>query len=179
MKKLAITVVILGMLALVATNMRQSSGLLSGFSAPRGFTTTTVDATNENFALLASASYATLNTGSVQLLPAPGIGSVIDVISITGYRLFASESWDNKGALAPTIGFSGGAAITASLSKGFFSGGSGGTTASPSYITVYPVDQVVASNSAVVIRRAGAATPVIDGDTSWKFSIIYKIINLP
>jgi len=134
---------------------------------------------------LASASFGELATTSLELLARPAVGYVNQLVSATGYRVFSSESWTGSGASgAPTIGYaastSKGFAITASLSKGFFSGGLNTTVASPSYVVVNPaIAYSAASNSAVVLRRAiTTAEPAIDGDTYFKFDIFYRILYL-
>ena len=132
---------------------------------------------------LASSSFGELATTSLQLLAAPsgGAGYVNQIVSVTGFRVFSSESWNNQNANAPSINYSyQNIPITASLSKGFFSGNASGSTASPSYAVVNPaVAYRAASNSAVVLRRVGAVEPTIDGDTYFKFDILYRIIQLP
>lgn len=132
---------------------------------------------------LASSSFAELATTSLQLLAAPsgGPGYVNQIVNITGARVFSSESWNNMSINAPSVNYSyQNVPITASLSKGFFSGSVSGSAASPSFEVTNPaISYRAVSNSAVVLRRVGIVEPVIDGDTYFKFNILYRIIQLP
>lgn len=137
----------------------------------------------EAIVTLSSASFAELATTSLELIPVPpgGPGFINQVVDIIGFRVFSSESWNNKDN-KPTVGYSGGKkiAITASLSNGLFSGGAADAAASPSYVVTNPaITYSAVSNSAVVLRRSGAAEPTIDGDTYFVFRILYRILSIP
>jgi len=163
--------------------VESAEGPLGGITYNEGRTTFDQLATSvlqENVVTVSSASFAELATTSIELIPAPPTGFVNQVVSVIGYRKFASESWSTYGN-RPTIGYSSGTnkvAITASLSSGLFSGPVGDTVASPSFIVVNPaIAHSAASNSPVVLRRSGATEPVIDGDTSFIFRVIYRVFS--
>jgi hypothetical protein len=182
MNKLKKILITLGILILATLGYETKDQIVGGFNTMRGFTTLSGDSLNVAMVTISSASFGELATTSVELLPRPAVGYVNQVVSVTGYRVFSSESWNNNNAGAPTIGYSNGTnkfAITASLSKGLFSGNGSSTVASPSYIVVNPaIAYSAASNSAVVLRRAITTTePSIDGDTYFKFFILYRVIN--
>src|SRR3990167_1353431 len=181
-KKRVAFIITLIVIAFGTTENPVKDTVLGGLNAVRGFATLPADDVQTAIVTVSSASFATLHTTAVELVPAPGDGRVNQVIAVTAYRNFASESWNRQSAQRPSIGFQGintlGAAITASLSNALFTGGEVWTQTSPSYITVYPADHI-ASSSAVILRRVGSATPTIDGDTSFKFFVYYRIVNLP
>ena len=164
---------------LVAGDRTAGGGLLT---PGRGGLLTSSEAVQTKEVTVSSASFAELATTSFNLLPAPASGKAYQIVSVSVTRQFSSESWDRKNISAPTIGFKGsthkGAAITASVSQGVFTGGALWSVASPSVVTLYPVSHV-ATSSAVVLRRDGATEPVIDGDTSFKFFILYRLIDSP
>jgi hypothetical protein len=130
---------------------------------------------------LASASFDTINTTPVELIPDPGDGKVIELESVTGYRVFASESWSPASVLdGLEVKYDGatGLPLTASFSRGFLDGGASDVTASPSYQTRYAIDVNRASPSEAVYLTSGS-NPSIDGDTYFKFDVMYRIVELP
>ncbi len=128
---------------------------------------------------LASAQFDTLGTTPVELVADPGDGKVAQLVSVTGYRFFASESWNTvtDGIEVKYDGASG-LSLTASFSKGFADGGSTSSTASPSYQTRWAIDVNNASPSEAIYLTTGT-NPAIDGDTYFKFDVQYLIVELP
>ena len=157
---------------------------LVGFTTNRGFSTLPAGDISTIKITVASVSFENLATASYELIPAPGTNQAIELVAVTGYRNFSSESWKSNNAvgLGMGIGFSDEREIIASFSLGFATGGSGYTPGSPSYETKYPVDYIASASKALVLTRINQTAnviPTIDGDTSFMFEILYKIINLP
>lgn len=127
---------------------------------------------------VASASFATIDTTPIELIPDPGAGFVVVPISVTGYRVFASESWATKPADEYEIRFgdADGVSPFASISRGFFDGSDTSTTASPSYVSYFANDHIASPSEALVLTASTSAT--IDGDSYFVFDIIWRILGL-
>lgn len=182
-KKLIIAIVaILSLFGSIDNPVRDT--VVGGFTSMRGFATLQVDEVNTAIVEVSSVSFSTIATTPVTLIADPGTGRIIHLISVTGYRKFSSESWAfgvNKSIdNAPDIryGETGGLEVIASFSKGFIDGGVGptGTTASPSYETRYGIDGRASASSALVLTASSSHT--IDGDTSFVFYLLYRILDL-
>jgi hypothetical protein len=128
---------------------------------------------------LASASLDTINATPIQVIADPGDGKVIELVAITGYRYFSSDSWHGiLDGLEVKYDGATGVALTASFSTGFITGNGSSSTASPSYQTRYAIDVNKASPSEAVYFTSGS-NPTIDGDTYFKFDVLYRIVELP
>src|SRR3990167_10327472 len=151
--------------------------LAGGFSNMRGFATLTTSDVVTVKVTVSSANFENLATSSFELIPAPGENLAIELVAITGYRNFSSESWNRNRAsgLGMGVGFNNANEIVASFSNGFLTGGSLDTTASPNYETKYPFDHVATSSQALKLTRTNSdasVIPTIDGDTSFVFHIL-------
>ena len=118
---------------------------------------------------LSSTSFSTISTTPVTLIPDPGDGYVISLVSVTGFRVFASESWTGVDeGLEIKFEDENGPAVVASFSVGF----SEGDATSP-FETLVPIG-VVASPSEPLVLTASSSHS-IDGDTYFKFKAFYHI----
>ena len=184
MRKRLVTLVII-ILAALGLGSQESvrDEVAVGFSNVRGFATTRIQDVQIVDITLSSASFENLATTSFELIPDPGDNKVVHLLSIVGYRNFSSESWDSNNGTDGAgigVGYDDDVDIVASFSWGFVTGGAASSEASPSYEVKFPVDYVASPSEAIVLKRE-LATPAhsIDGDTSFMFRVLYKILNLP
>lgn len=136
-----------------------------------------------------SASLSTIATTPIQLV-ASSSGKIIELVSITGFRNFSSEGWQNWdeglevkiGRGSNATGLALGLPVTASFSLGFISQGGGvvkttdvWTRSSPSYQTLYPINVTASVSQALWLTASSSHT--IDGDTGAKFEILYRLLT--
>ncbi len=131
---------------------------------------------------VASPSAQTIATSPVRLVDDPGDSCALELISVTGYRNFSSESYGFGSNKTLDEGFeirldesNAGVDLIASFSKGFADGGLVATTASPSFQTRRGLD-VNASRSESFWLTASTSFSVLDGDTSFSFDTAYRKI---
>ena len=123
---------------------------------------------------LSSASFGTISTTPVTLVPDPGDGYVVQLVTVMGRRVFSSEAWSGVDE-----GFeikqenSTGLNVIASFSKGFSNGGVLSSAASPSFETMIPVGLVASPSEPLILTASSSHT--IDGDTYFKFKAFYYI----
>ena len=157
----------------------------------------------EKVVTVASASVATIAATAIELLPDAGTGKVNQVISITGFRKFSSESFGFKSmtqshegfeikwgsADVSTVGLNGQVALGASFSRGFTTGGlgdNGGASRSAEYwmpsiasisLSGYNFP-VLASQSAVYLTASSAfSTGSNQAQGTFLFKILYRILS--
>src|SRR3990167_8013469 len=105
LKKIVAFIITLVVVVFGTTENPVKNEVIAGFSTMRGFATLQSDDVLTNIVTVSSTSFADLATTSIELLPAPGDGRINQIIAVTGYRSFSSESWNNQGAQKPTIAF--------------------------------------------------------------------------
>lgn len=178
-KKFRALVFILVLIAIVCFLMFQSKN--QSYQEPLGAQVGS-GAVLHQITQVSSASVQTISTTPVRLVDDPGDNCALELVSVTGFRIFASESWANGPNYASDDGFeirldetSSGADLIASFSTGFTSGGSTATVTSPSFQTRFGLD-VNASRSESFWLTASASFLTLDGDTYFKFDIGYRKI---
>ncbi len=131
---------------------------------------------------VASPSIQTIGTVPVRLVDNPGPNCALEVVSVTGFRIFASEAWQFGANKSTEEGFEirldesvAGADVIASFSKGLADGGPTSSVASPTFQTRMGAD-VNASISESVWLTAGTTFNTLDGDTSFTFDVGYRKI---
>lgn len=132
--------------------------------------------------IIASTSITTIATTPIRLVEDPGSNCALELVSITAFRVFSSESWAHGANQAVDDGFevrldetSIGTDVIASFSKGFTTGGATATTASPSFQTRMGLD-VNASVSESLWLTASSAYDTLDGDTYFRFDTSFRKI---
>ena len=162
--------------ALIGADAVMEEPLLSGFRIIRSSA-----AVIQRVVTLSSTSFSEFSNPASQslvLVPDPGDNCAIELISVTGMRIFASEAWQNVDE-----GFEvkyenrTGLSVIATFSKGFSSGGSANTVASPSWVIRYPVDTMASPSEPLILTASTSQT--IDGDTTFKFSTSYRKVCSP
>lgn len=132
----------------------------------------------QQIATLSSVAFSNFSNPASQslvLVNDPGDGCAIELVSITGMRIFASEAWKNVNeGFEVRYENSTGLSLIASFSKGFSSGGELNTTASPSWVVRYPIDTMASPSEPLILTASSSQT--IDGDTYFKFNTAFRRI---
>ena len=124
---------------------------------------------------IAAPAIKTLNATPVELLPAPGAGLLIEVLSVTLHQNYGSEIFDGDRALV--IGYTDGAeAITANVAHGDFH-----QNAADRIYIAQPALAVHATAATFLDENVGitAAAGEIGGnasdDTVWTIDVAYRV----
>lgn len=134
----------------------------------------------------------------IELLPNVGSSYVNQVVSITGFNSFSSESWNRGGNESFEVKWWNGDGtasagngyenIGASFSAGFLTAGSVDTNASKTTELWYPYDNAAVANPTTLTSRVASSSAVIltgnvnpsnaetSGITSFVFEIFYRVL---
>jgi len=119
------------------------------------------------------SEFSNIASQALILVPDPGDNCMLELVSISGMRVFSSEAWQNVDE-----GFEvkyknrTGIPVIASFAKGFSSGGELSTVASPAWVIRHAFDVSASPSEPLILTASSSQT--IDGDTYFKFDTAYR-----